>query len=244
MEEIIRNSYPPDSPDAGEIKNGRYTLYHDGQAVPPAKWLDFVNTGSSVDLKLWNDETIRFKDAVGRKFNFPFHSINTWKVSQKVSCSNSCAFSSFQTAHAVKWPGEVTIHTQGIKKMVKRGFAPMPIMGYHVQQGLYWLTGPDGEIMTPVTWEQVIRPHMKISMRMWHPDDPWPKSFYKRIAQSLAAGGSPSQPTGTLDSKSRARRNIQVQAQDSTVTAGTTGRAETSNGEGHRLGIPHRLKPL
>lgn len=72
MEEIIKCSYPPESPDAEEVKNGRYNLYHDGQAVPPAKWAESVHPGSSVDLKLWNNETIKFKDAVGRKFNFPF----------------------------------------------------------------------------------------------------------------------------------------------------------------------------
>lgn len=86
MEEIIKYSYPPDSTDAEEIKNGRYILYHEGQAVPPAKWADSINPGSRVDLKLWNDETIKFEDAVGRKFNFPFYLTNTWKVSQTTSC--------------------------------------------------------------------------------------------------------------------------------------------------------------
>lgn len=85
MEEIIKCSYPPGSADAEEIKNGRYTLHHDDQDVLLASWDDFVRHGLRIALKVWECDPIEFKDAVGRKFNFPWSMAKTWKVSRKLS---------------------------------------------------------------------------------------------------------------------------------------------------------------
>lgn len=85
MLEIIKCSYRHDPAGTEEIENGRYTLHHDGQPIPPASWDDFVGPGRSVGLKLWKDDSIDFNDAVGRTFHLPWSMVNTWKVSQTIS---------------------------------------------------------------------------------------------------------------------------------------------------------------
>lgn len=85
MTEIIKRSYRHDLADTEEIENRRYTLYHDGQPIPPASWGSFAGPERSVGLKLWNDEAIDLRDAVGRKYHLPWSMVKTWKVSQTFS---------------------------------------------------------------------------------------------------------------------------------------------------------------
>ena len=80
--DVIRNSCPEDSDDIQEIKNGRYILYHEGQAILPEQWDNFIDSGLSLELKLWKCDSVKFRDALGTEFYFPWSSIKTWEVSR------------------------------------------------------------------------------------------------------------------------------------------------------------------
>ena len=77
---------------------------------------------------------IKFKDAVGRKFSFPYHLCKTWK---------------------------------GMEGLIKQAFLHVDVIGEHVHQGHYDLTGPDGEIILPQVWDTMIQPDWEVSMHMW-----------------------------------------------------------------------------
>jgi hypothetical protein len=77
---------------------------------------------------------IKFKDAVGRKFSFPWHLCKTWK---------------------------------GMESLIKQAFLHVDIIGSHVQEGHYDLMGPDGEIILPQVWDNMIKPDWEVSMHMW-----------------------------------------------------------------------------
>ena len=77
---------------------------------------------------------VRFKDAVGRKFSFPFAVCKTWK---------------------------------GMEGLIKQAFLHVDVIGDHVQQGHYDLTGPDGEIILPQVWETTVQPDWEITMHLW-----------------------------------------------------------------------------
>jgi hypothetical protein len=82
---------------------------------------------------------IKFKDAVGRKFTFPWHLCKTWK---------------------------------GMENLIKQAFLHVDIIGPRVLQGHYDLMGPDGEIILPQVWDDMIIPGWEVSMHMW----PWPET--------------------------------------------------------------------
>ncbi|KAK3115938.1 hypothetical protein LTR53_004216 [Teratosphaeriaceae sp. CCFEE 6253] len=82
---------------------------------------------------------IKFKDAVGRKFSFPWHLCKTWK---------------------------------GMETLIKQAFLHVDVIGEHVHQGHYDLTGPDGEIILPQVWDTMIQPDWEISMHMWPMPEP------------------------------------------------------------------------
>ncbi|KAF7188110.1 hypothetical protein HII31_10584 [Pseudocercospora fuligena] len=77
---------------------------------------------------------IRFKDAVGRKFSFPWHICKTWK---------------------------------GMETLIKQAFLHVDMIGEHVHQGHYDLTGPDGEIILPQVWDTMVQPDWEITMHLW-----------------------------------------------------------------------------
>ena len=79
-------------------------------------------------------ESIKFKDCVGRKFNFPFHKCMKW---------------------------------DGIARLIKQAFLHVDIIGEHVNQGHYDLTGPDGGIILPQVWESIVQPGWEITMHLW-----------------------------------------------------------------------------
>ncbi|KEY67375.1 hypothetical protein S7711_07585 [Stachybotrys chartarum IBT 7711] len=89
------------------------------------------------DAKKKEKAPIRFKDAVGRKFSFPFHLCATW---------------------------------QGMEDLIKQAFLQVDVLGPHVQEGHYDLTGPNGEIILPSVWEKVVEPDWLITMTMWPMD--------------------------------------------------------------------------
>ncbi|KAI5358414.1 hypothetical protein Slin15195_G108670 [Septoria linicola] len=77
---------------------------------------------------------IRFKDAVGRKFSFPWSICKTWK---------------------------------GMETLIKQAFLHVDMIGDHVHQGHYDLTGPDGEIILPQIWDSMIQPDWEVTMHLW-----------------------------------------------------------------------------
>ncbi|KAK0275629.1 hypothetical protein LTR35_010899 [Friedmanniomyces endolithicus] len=98
---------------------------------------------------------IKFKDAVGRKFSFPWHLCKTWK---------------------------------GMETLIKQAFLHVDVIGEHVHQGHYDLTGPDGEIILPQVWDTMIKPDWEISMHMWPMPEPAPPAP-KDIERVLDVGG-------------------------------------------------------
>ena len=77
---------------------------------------------------------IKFTDAVGRKFSFPWHVCKSWK---------------------------------GMENLIKQAFNHIDVMGEHVRDGHYDLTGPDGEIILPQVWDTMIRPDWEVTMHFW-----------------------------------------------------------------------------
>ncbi|KAK5113922.1 hypothetical protein LTR85_010455 [Meristemomyces frigidus] len=96
---------------------------------------------------------IKFKDAVGRKFSFPFHLCKSWK---------------------------------GMESLIKQAFLHVDVIGDHVHQGHYDLTGPDGEIILPQVWDTMIQPDWEITMHMWPMPDPPPKEKKDKLAEDAA----------------------------------------------------------
>lgn len=77
---------------------------------------------------------IVFKDAVGRKFSFPWSICKTWK---------------------------------GMDTLIRQAFAHVDLIGQHVLDGHYDLTGPNGEIILPQVWESTVQPNWEIEMHLW-----------------------------------------------------------------------------
>lgn len=96
---------------------------------------------------------IKFKDAVGRKFSFPFHIARRWTVSYLI----------LQLENLIK----LTFRAQDMEELIKKAFLHVDIVGPHVQEGHYDLIGPWGEIILPQAWEAVVEPDMAITMHMW-----------------------------------------------------------------------------
>lgn len=54
-----------------------------------------------------------------------------------------------------------------MEELIKQAFLQVDVLGPHVQDGHYDLTGPNGEIILPSVWEKVIEPDWSITMTMW-----------------------------------------------------------------------------
>lgn len=80
---------------------------------------------------------VHFKDAIGRKFSFPFHLCSKWA---------------------------------GMEELIKQAFMYQDSLGPQVHEGLYDLLGPEGEIILPPAWDQVIQPGWSITMTLWPPE--------------------------------------------------------------------------
>lgn len=106
-------------------------------------------------------EPIKFKDAVGRKFNFPWNLCATWNV--RIAPPPWFSHRRLITRLANSFP-------QSMEDLIKQAFAHVEVIGPHVQEGHYDLIGPDGEIILPVVWEKTVQPGWQISMRMWPAD--------------------------------------------------------------------------
>ena len=90
MSKLIQQSFAHrDASEGRDIIDGRYDLLGpDGGIVLQSLWESLVSTGWQVTMKLWEPTAtgnnsklpIRFKDAIGRKYGFPFHKCATWEV--------------------------------------------------------------------------------------------------------------------------------------------------------------------
>ncbi|PNP58924.1 hypothetical protein THARTR1_01172 [Trichoderma harzianum] len=56
---------------------------------------------------------------------------------------------------------------QEMEDLIKQAFSQVDILGPHVQEGHYDLTGPDGKIVLPSVWDETIEPGLHITMTMW-----------------------------------------------------------------------------
>ena len=99
---------------------------------------------------------IRFKDAVGRKFSFPFHLCQTWKVWTMIYSNLS----------------GLTKLSQGMEDLIRQAFLHVDVIGPHVAEGHYDLVGPNGEIILPHVWETMVEPEWTITMHMWPMPEP------------------------------------------------------------------------
>jgi hypothetical protein len=57
-----------------------------------------------------------------------------------------------------------------MEELIKQAFLQVDVLGPHVQEGHYDLTGPNGEIILPSVWEKVVEPDWQITMTMWPMD--------------------------------------------------------------------------
>lgn len=92
MVELMQQSFTGDANGKGgqdlkDIKDGKYHLVGpDNQVILPLLWEHLVEPGWKISMKMWDSNVpevqapIKFKDAVGRKFSFPFHLCQTWDV--------------------------------------------------------------------------------------------------------------------------------------------------------------------
>lgn len=105
---------------------------------------------------------IRLKDAIGRKFSFPYELCKTWSV-----CN--IHFSSYLQQQC-----KLT-NVQGMADLIQEAFLHIDAIGPHVAEGHYDLLGPSNEIILPKTWESVIEPDWAITMHMWPMPEPQPQ---------------------------------------------------------------------
>ena len=56
---------------------------------------------------------------------------------------------------------------QGFERLVLEAFSHIEVIGPHVAEGYYDIARPDGDIILPSVWEQVVVPGMSITMHLW-----------------------------------------------------------------------------
>ncbi|OHX00977.1 hypothetical protein CSPAE12_00332 [Colletotrichum incanum] len=60
----------------------------------------------------------------------------------------------------------------GMEELIKQAFIHVDVIGPQVQEGHYDLIGPNGEIILPQVWDNVVEPDWAIEMRMWPMNKP------------------------------------------------------------------------
>lgn len=132
------------------------------------------------DMKKKRDkQPIRFTDAVGRKFSFPFHLCATWEV----CLSNWKRWSEAPCDRTTNF-----FRLQGMKELINQAFQQVDVLGPHVRAGHYDLIGPNNEIILPEVWNQVIEPDWTIKMTMW-PMDKSPPLKHAHLNPQMPAHG-------------------------------------------------------
>lgn len=61
-----------------------------------------------------------------------------------------------------------------MEELIKQAFLHVDVIEPHVHAGHYDLIGPNGEIILPGVWDQVIEPDWAITMHMWPIEQPRP----------------------------------------------------------------------
>lgn len=67
-----------------------------------------------------------------------------------------------------------------MEELIKLAFVHVDIIGPLVHEGSYDLVGPDGGIVLPQAWENIVQPGMAIAMNMW----PTPQQPLKEVNMS------------------------------------------------------------
>jgi hypothetical protein len=62
-----------------------------------------------------------------------------------------------------------------MEELINQAFCLVDVIGPHVQEGHYDLVGPDGEIILPQVWEDMIKPGWAVTMHMWPMPEPPPQ---------------------------------------------------------------------
>lgn len=117
-------------------------------------------------------EPVKFKDAVGRKFTFPFRLACKWEVSTSPSTSNPppFLFSHLQETDPASCVALLTLSSVSAKTMeelINQAFAHIDEVGPHVRAGHYDIEGPEGELILKNIWHTTIQPGWQITMKMW-----------------------------------------------------------------------------
>jgi len=99
---------------------------------------------------------IRFKDAIGRTYHFPWERVHRWRVSLYHLHLQSSSAHTFQ----------------GMEYLINQAFENIDGLAEHVMHGRYDLIGPDKEIILPDYWESTVEPDMYITMVLWPIPEP------------------------------------------------------------------------
>jgi len=54
-----------------------------------------------------------------------------------------------------------------MEELIKQAFVNVEVIGPHVQEGQYDLIGPNGDILLPTLWEEIVEPGWAVTMHMW-----------------------------------------------------------------------------
>lgn len=59
-----------------------------------------------------------------------------------------------------------------MEDLIRQAFLHVDIIGPHVAEGHYDLVGPNGDIILPRVWENVIEPDITVTMHLWPLPEP------------------------------------------------------------------------
>ncbi|RYC58064.1 hypothetical protein CHU98_g8144 [Xylaria longipes] len=83
---------------------------------------------------------------------------------------------------------------QGMKELIEAAFLHVEVIGSEVREGHYDLVGPDGTIILPQTWEEIIQPGWNISMQMWPMVPPRPPQWARPNIPAAGLSSPPAPP--------------------------------------------------
>lgn len=105
-------------------------------------------------------EPIKFKDAVGRKYSFPWRLASKWRV-----CISVTLLVTHQSLPFVFTSSLTTLQT--MEGLINQAFVHIDSVGPHVLEGHYDLEGPEGELILKEIWDSTVQPGWQITMKMW-----------------------------------------------------------------------------
>lgn len=86
-----------------------------------------------------------------------------------------------------------------MKELIEQAFLQVDFLGPLVQAGRYDLIGPQGGIILPSVWEQLIEPDWMITMTMWPIEKPPP------VSSAQGGPAESSRPSGANTVKARSK---------------------------------------